>query len=77
MDDGIWTLMEGHDIDSEMRLLQRKGQKIEDQGHPSYSVCVNIAKTNDGQYVFTQPLLIDAVINDVGIQQRQSVPMSA
>ena len=40
---------------------------------------MNIAKTNDGQYVFTQPSLIDAIINDIGIQteQRKSVPMSA
>ena len=40
---------------------------------------VNIAKTDDRQYVFTQPSLIDAIVNDVGIEtkQKKSVLMSA
>ena len=63
----------------EMKLLQSKGLKIEDQDHPKNHVGVNIAKTDDGQYVFSQPFQINAIINDVGIgtKQRKSVPMSA
>ena len=40
---------------------------------------LNIAKTDDAQYVFIQPPLIDVIINDVGIglKQRKPVPMSA
>ena len=39
---------------------------------------INISKADDGQHEFTQPSLIDAIINDVGIgpKQRKSVPMS-
>ena len=79
MDDGIWISMKDSDIDAEIRLLQSKGLKIEDKGHPNDYVGVNIAKPNDGQYVFTQPFLIDAIINDVriGTKQKKLVPMSA
>ena len=59
--------MKESDIDAEIRLLQSKWLIIEDQGHPNDYVGVNIARNNDGQYVFTQPSLINAIINDVGI----------
>ena len=67
------------DIDNEIRLHLSKRLNIEDQGHPNDYAGINIAKTDDGQYVFTQPSLIDAYINDVGIgtKQRKSAPMSA
>ena len=52
VDDGIWISMGGGDIDDEIRLPLCKGLKIEEQSHPDDYVGVNIAKTNDGQYVF-------------------------
>ena len=71
--------MRDSDNDNEIRLLQSEELKIEDQGYPNDYVGVNIAKNKDGQYVFTQPFLIDAIINDVGMKtkQRKSVPMCA
>ena len=52
---------------------------MKDQGNPYNYVGVNVAKSDDGQYVFTQPSLIDRIINDVvvGTKQRKSVHMSA
>ena len=78
-DDGLWISMKGSNIDNDIRLLQSKGLKIEDQCHPNYYVSVNMGKTNDEQYVFTQLSLIDVIINDVGIgtKQRKSVLLSA
>ena len=71
--------MKDSEIDAEIRLLQSKGLKIVAQGHPNDYVGVNIARTNDEQYVFTQPSLIDAIITDVGIgtKQKKSISMSA
>ena len=63
--------MMNDDIDNEI-LHQSKGINIEDQGHPNDYVGVNISKTDDGQYVFTQPSLINAIINDVGIGTKKS-----
>ena len=78
LDDGICISMRDSDIDHEIRLLQSKGMKIEDQGLPYDYVVVMIAKTNDGKYVFTQPSLIDVIVNDVsiGTKQRKQVTMN-
>ena len=58
---------------------QQHWHRNKTQGHPNDYVDVNIAKIDYDQYVFTQPLLIDMVINDVGIssKQRKPVPFSA
>ena len=53
VDDGIQISMRYSDIDIETRILQSKGFKIEDQGHPNNYVAVNILKTDDRQYVFS------------------------
>ena len=77
MDDRIWISRDS-DIDTEIRLLQNKGLKIEDHGNFDNYEEVNIAMTDNGQYVFTLSL-IDAIINDVHFnsKQRMPVPMSA
>ena len=59
--------MKTSDIDTKIRLLQNEWLKIVDKFHPNDYVGLNIAKTNDGHYAFTQPSLIFAIINDVVI----------
>ena len=54
--------MKDSDIDAEIWLLQSKGLKFKDLCHPNDYMGVNITKTNDEQYVLTQPSLIDAII---------------
>ena len=62
--------MKGSDTDTEIRLVQSKVQ-----GHINDNLGVNIAKTNDDQYLFTKPFLIDTIINDVDIGPKQRKPL--
>ena len=49
---GILISLKNSDIGTKIRVLFIvKGLKIEDQGHPNDYVHVNIAKTNEGQYI--------------------------
>ncbi|KAL7475903.1 hypothetical protein ACHAW6_001799, partial [Cyclotella cf. meneghiniana] len=51
------------------------GLGIEDEGHPTDYIGVNICQLRDGNYELTQIALIDAIINDVGIGNAYSKPV--
>ncbi len=53
------------------------GLNIEDQGHPADYVGVSIKRLHDGFYELTQRALIDAIINDVGINDSRTKPVPA
>jgi hypothetical protein len=53
------------------------GLNIEDQGHPADFVGVSIKKLHNGSYGFTQCALINAIINDVGINNSRTKPVLA
>ncbi|KAL7460028.1 hypothetical protein ACHAXS_000496, partial [Conticribra weissflogii] len=53
---------------------------IEDQGHPSDYVGVNIQHHKDGSYKFIQQVLIDTILDDVGLKpsyKRKLIPMKS
>jgi hypothetical protein len=56
---------------------QDLGLNIEDEGHPTDYVGVNIKKLKDGSYEFTQRALIDSIINDVGLKDAKVKPVPA
>ncbi len=76
VDDGIFL----GPNDEQLRLaicdIQNAGLNIEDQGHPADYVGVNIKKTKDGSYEFSQRALIDSIIQDIGLtdNKTKSVP---
>jgi len=80
VDDGIFVSLDNKDILTEIRYLTTvKNLQIEDQGHPNDYVGVNISTTKDGHFVFTQPVLIDSIIADIGIlpSQKKLIPINA
>ncbi len=60
-----------------IRNIQDAGLNIEDQGHQADYVGVNIKKTKDGSYEFTQRALIDSNIQDVGLKDAKVKPVPA
>eukprot|EP00804_Cyclotella_cryptica_P006045 CCRYP_000281-RA/>CCRYP_000281-RA protein AED:0.43 eAED:0.50 QI:0/-1/0/1/-1/1/1/0/92 len=60
-----------------IKKLCNSGLNIKDQGHPADYVGVNIRKTGDGTYKFTQRALIDAIIDDVNIGDSDTKPVPA
>ncbi len=50
---------------------------IEDQGHPSDYVGVNIKKLKNGSYEFTQCALINSIIDNIGLTDIKSKPVPA
>ena len=67
VNDGIFVSLDGSDIDENIRELQHENLKIEDQGHPTDYVGVNISKLPDNSYKFTQPALTRQIIDDLGL----------
>ena len=63
--------MKDSDIDTEIWLLQNKELEIENQGQPNNYMVVKTAKIDDGQYVFTQPSLVVAIINDANFPKTE------
>ncbi|KAL7447684.1 hypothetical protein ACHAXS_000067, partial [Conticribra weissflogii] len=64
----------------EIKLLQSLKLDIEDQGHPSDYVGVNIQHHKDGSYKFTQQVLINTILDDVGLKpsyKRKPIPMKS
>ncbi len=53
------------------------GLNNEDQGHPADYVEINIKKSCNSTYEFTQCALIDAIINDVNIGDLYTKPVPA
>ena len=77
VDDGIFLGNEDAQLKQAIQEIQNVGLNIEDQGHPADYVGVSINKLRDGSYEFTQPALIDAIINDVGISDSRTKPVPA
>ncbi len=78
VDDGIFLGASEEQLVQEIRLLQSLNLDIEDQGHPSDYVGVNIQHHKDGSYEFTQQVLIDTILDDLGLKpsyKRKPIPM--
>ena len=57
VDEGIFVFLYGTSIDSAIKEFMESKLKLEDQGHLSDYVGVNIKKQGDRSYEFTQPAL--------------------
>ena len=77
VDNGIFLGNEDTQLKQAIQEIQNVGLNIEDQGHPADYVGVSIKKLRDGSYEFTQRALIDAIINDVGINDSLTKPVPA
>jgi hypothetical protein len=77
VDDGIFLGNDDLKLQAATQEIQELGSNIEDQGHPADYVGVNIKKLQDGSYEFTQRALIDAIINNVGLQDAKVKPVPA
>jgi hypothetical protein len=77
VDDGIFLGKDDEQLKADICEIQESGLNIEDQGHPSDYIGVNIKKLKDGSYEFTQRALIDAIIADVGLEDSTSKPVPA
>jgi hypothetical protein len=77
MDDGIFLGSNNLQLQEVIKEIQNLGLNIEDQGHPADYVGVNIKKLKDGSYEFTQQVLIDSIINDVGLKDAKVKPVPA
>ncbi len=60
-----------------IKEIQNLGLNIKDQGHPADYVGVNIKKLKDGSYEFTHWLLIDSIIDDIGLKDAKVKPLLA
>jgi hypothetical protein len=77
VDDGIFLGYDDSKLQDAIKEIQDLGLNIEDQGHPSDYVGVNIKKLQDESYKFTQHALIDSIINDVGLEDAKVKPVPA
>jgi hypothetical protein len=71
VDDGIFLGNEDAQLKQAIQEIQNMGLNIEDQGHPADYVGVSIKKLCNGSYELTQRALINAIVNNVGINQFQ------
>jgi hypothetical protein len=65
IDDGVIFGTDDDTLTLIIRQLKNTGINIEDQEHPADYIGVNIKKTCDCSYEFTQWALVDAIINGV------------
>ncbi len=77
VDDGIFLGNDDAQLQQAIKEIQDLGLNIEDQGHPADYVGVSIKKLHNGSYEFTQCALIDAIINNVGINDSRTKPVPA
>jgi hypothetical protein len=77
VDDGIFLGNEDAQLKQAIQEIQNVGLKIEDQGHPADYVGVSIKKLCKRSYEFAHRALIDAIINDVGINDSRTKPVPA
>jgi hypothetical protein len=77
VDDGIFLGSDNSQFQEVIQEIQNLGHNIEDQGHPADYVGVNIKKLKDGSYEFTQQVLIDFIIDDVGLKDAKVKPVPA
>jgi hypothetical protein len=77
VDDGIFFENDDTLILETNKKIQGLELKIEDQGHPAYYVGVSVKKHCDGFDEFTQCVLIDSIIEDLGISYSKTKPVPA
>ncbi len=77
MDDGIFLGNDDVQLLHAIKEIQGLGLNIEDQGHPADYVGVSIKKNCNGFYEFTQPALVDSIIEDMGISDSKTKPVPA
>jgi hypothetical protein len=77
VDDGILISGDNDAITRAIRDITESGLEIEDQGHPSDYISVSIKKHRNGYYEFTQKVLLDSIIDDVGVGDTFTKPVSA
>eukprot|EP00804_Cyclotella_cryptica_P015380 CCRYP_008019-RA/>CCRYP_008019-RA protein AED:0.18 eAED:0.18 QI:0/-1/0/1/-1/1/1/0/285 len=77
VDDGLFFGSDDDTLSLIIKKLRDSSLNIEDQGHPADYVGVNISKTRDGTYEFSQRALIDAIIDDVIIGDLYTKPVPA
>jgi hypothetical protein len=77
LDNGIFLGKDDLKLQDAIKEIQELGLNIENQGHQADYVGVNIKKLQDGSYEFTQRILIDAIINDVGLKDAKVKPVPA
>ena len=72
VDDGLAFDSSGDNLDEFIQELRDTGLNIEDMGHPSDYIGVNLSKDKD-TFHFTQRALIDSIIDDVGLTNSKKV----
>ncbi len=77
IDDGLFFGSHDDILTFIIKQLNNAGLDVEDQGHPTDYVGVNIKKSHDVTYKFTQRALIDAIIDDVNIGNSYTKPVPA
>lgn len=80
VDNGIFLGATNEQLIQEIKLLQSLNLDIEDQGHPSDYEGVSIQHLQDGSYKFTQRVLIDTILDNVGIKplyKKKLIPMKS
>ncbi len=75
VDDGIFLGSNDLQLQDVIKEIQNLGLNIKDQGHPADYGGVNIKKLKDDSFEFTQRLLIDSIIDDVGLKDAKVKPI--
>ena len=77
VDDGIFVGSSEVQLAKIVTELRNIGLDIEDQGHPSDYVGVNIKQLSNGSIEFSQRALIDSIIKDVHLNDAKVKPVPA
>jgi hypothetical protein len=77
VDDGIFLGNNYSKLSDAICDFQDAGLNIEDQGHPANYVRINVKKTKDGSYEFTQHAVIDSFIEDARLKDAKVKPVPA
>ena len=77
VDDGIFVGSSEAQLANIVTELRNIGLDIEDQGHPSDYVGVNIKQLANGSIEFSQRALIDSIIKDVHLNDAKVKPVPA
>jgi hypothetical protein len=75
VDDGIFLGSNNLQLQEVIKETQDLGLNIEDQCHPADYEGVIMKELKDGSYEFTQQVLIDSIINDVGLKDAKVKPV--
>jgi hypothetical protein len=77
INNGIFLGPDDKQLKQAIRDIQNAGLNIKNQGYPADYIGVNIKKTKDSSYEFTQQALIDSIIQDVGPTNTKTKPVPA